>query len=110
MSNANVEIFARISTDINISTNDKGEKVARFMAYKEIVWVDGNGKKQSKTKWYSLIAFGHMLEMVERYLSKGVRILVSGSNYNDVRKNEDGEIIETPSIKLSQITLHAGLV
>ncbi len=46
-------------------------------------WVDKDGKKQEKTEWHNIVAFGKLAEAAGKYLVKGSQAYVEGKLTTD---------------------------
>jgi single-strand DNA-binding protein len=41
-------------------------------------WRDRSGNKQEKTEWHSIVAWGRLAETCAQYVTKGMKVFVSG--------------------------------
>lgn len=73
------QLMGRLGIDPEIRTTQTGEKVASFRMATSEVWKDkATGEKKERTEWHSVIVFGPLAGVVERFLAKGKRVLVDG--------------------------------
>jgi single-strand DNA-binding protein len=54
------------------------EKFASFTIATTEKYKDKDGKKQEKTEWHSCIVFGNTIELVSKYITKGMKLMVEG--------------------------------
>lgn len=65
--------------------NNKG--VVKFSLATSEKWKDKDGNQQEKTQWHNVVSFGKQAEVIEKYLKKGMELVVIGKlEYN---KHED---------------------
>lgn len=71
-----------------IKHTPNGKKVATFSLATNETYIDSHGQKISETMWHSLVAWGKLADLAERFLSKGFEVCVEGkiSNRNYVDK------------------------
>ena len=55
-----------------------GEKVATFSLAVAMFWTK-NGQKQDKTNWIPIVAFGRNAEIVEKHVTSGKLVGITGS-------------------------------
>ena len=94
-----IHIMGRLTKAPEISSTTTGKTVAKFS-----VAVDRKYKKegQQEADFFPCITFDKQAEFVERYLTKGTKVVVSGEmNLDKVEK--DGKKTTYPKIKVSEI-------
>jgi single-strand DNA-binding protein len=56
------------------------------------VWTDKNGEKHESTEWHSLVFFGRLAKVANKWLHKGCNVYIEGKNktrkWVDNNKNE----------------------
>jgi len=75
-----------------IKTLDGGKKMAKFSIATNESYRSANGEKITETQWHSLVAWGKLAEIIEKYISKGSEVAVQGKltyrTYNDKDGNK----------------------
>ena len=73
-------------------------------------WTDQNGEKKERTHWFSCVAWKGLAETIERYLSKGSQVGISGSLQSRRwrEQNEAGETRSTVEIVVRNLTMLDG--
>lgn len=93
-------IMGRLTRDPEIKTGKKQDgtetKVARFT-----VAVDGFRKND--TDFISVVAFDKKADVIERYFSKGSKILIKGRIKTGSYTNKDGQKVYTTDIWLQEL-------
>ena len=79
---------------------NEGTGIARFG-----IAVDRRFKKEGSpdADFFNCTAFGKTSEFVEKYLKKGIKILLSGRIQNDNYTNKDGQKVSAVSIIVEEI-------
>lgn len=82
-----VQLIGHLGADPEIQTLKSGTKVARFSLATSDYYTDKEGKKVTDTQWHKIIAWNGSATFTEKYLKKGLEVMVSGkivySNYED---------------------------
>lgn len=94
-----IHIMGRLTKAPEISSTTTGKTVAKFS-----VAVDRKYKKegQQEADFFPCITFDKQAEFVEKYLTKGTKVVVSGEmNLDQVEK--DGKKNTYPKIKVGEI-------
>jgi len=72
-------LIGNLGRDPEISNTQNGMAVAKFSIATSERWNDKNtGKKQERTEWHRITAFGRLAEICEKYLSKGRQVCIEG--------------------------------
>jgi single-strand DNA-binding protein len=87
-----VQLLGRLGNSPKIYALANGTLVSRFSLATENVYKEKNTKIIKKsTEWHSIVVFGKLAEIAERFLQKGTQIYVEGSL--KMREYEDDEKI-----------------
>lgn len=97
-----VILMGRLTRDpeVRYSQGASQTAVARFS-----VAVDRRFKREGEpdADFFNCTAFGKQAEFVERYLHKGIKILLSGRVQNDNYTNKDGQMVYSVRIMVDEI-------
>ncbi len=87
-----VILMGRLTRDpeIRYSAGDSSSAVARFS-----LAVDRRFKRdgQPDADFFNCVAFGRQAEFAEKYLHKGIKMVVQGRLQNDNYQNKDGQMV-----------------
>jgi len=87
-----VQLIGNLGTNPEIKTLDGGKKLARFNIATNESYRNVNGERVTETQWHSLVAWGKLAEIIEKYISKGSEVAVEGKltyrTYNDKEGNK----------------------
>lgn len=96
------QLFGRLGADPEIRTTQNGEKVANFRIATGEKWKDRNtGEDRERTEWHSIVVWGKMADVVERFLRKGKRVMVEGNIRTRKWQDASGNDRYTTEIVLS---------
>jgi len=70
-----------------IKTIAGGKKMARFSMATNETYRNAKGEKVTETQWHTIVAWGKVAEIAEKYLAKGKEVALEGKlinrNYTD---------------------------
>jgi single-strand DNA-binding protein len=73
-----VILVGNLGSDPEVRSTTGGQRVANFRMATSRQWTGQDGQRQEKTEWHSVVAWGKLAEIVERYLTKGKQVYVEG--------------------------------
>lgn len=87
-----VQLIGNLGNAPEIKTLESGKKMARFSVATSESYRNARGEKVVDTQWHSLVAWGKLAEIAEKYLSKGREVAIEGKlvsrSYNDREGNK----------------------
>ena len=94
-----IALMGRLCADPEVTSSTSGTTIARFnLAVDRKFAKDG----QQKTDFFQCVAFGKLAEVVEKYLTKGAKIVASGEmRLDNVQK--DGKNVTYPKVNVNEI-------
>ena len=94
-----LHIMGRLTADPEITSTQSGTTIARYT-----VAVDRRFAKdgQQKTDFFSCTSFGKQAEFVEKFLKKGVKVVISGEMRLDTVQ-KDGKNVTYPKVAVNEI-------
>ena len=82
-----VKLIGRLGQDPEVKTLDKGNKFAKFSLATSDNFTAKDGSKQEQTQWHTIVVWGNLAGICEKYLKKGKEIAIDGRltyrNYED---------------------------
>lgn len=88
-------MMGRLTKDPEVRYGSDGKAIARFSLAVDRRYKDNNGNYP--TDFFNLVSFGKTAEFVEKYLHKGVKILVEGEIRNN-NYQKDGKTVYSDQI------------
>jgi single-strand DNA-binding protein len=99
----NVQLIGRAGLAPEIKTFEKDRKLARFGLATTEYYYDQKGERQENTQWHNLVAWGKTAEIVEKLVTKGKELAVSGKLINRSWDDKDGNKRYTVEVSINQI-------
>jgi len=74
-----VTLIGHLGMDIQVHTFDNGGKIAKTTLATKESWKDKTtGERKSITTWHNLVFNGPLVDLAEKYLSKGSKVYIEG--------------------------------
>jgi len=102
------QFIGRLGKDPEIKTMQNGKQVANFSIACGKSWKDANGKKQEKTEWINISAFGKLAEIIGQYVKKGDQIYIAGEMQTRKWQDQQGNDRYTTEIIANQMEMLGG--
>lgn len=100
-----VILCGNVGSDPKTGSTSGGTAWAQVSLATNEKWRDKQGELQEKTSWHRLKFWGRQAEVVEKYISKGSRILVDGRIEYSEYENRDGATVKSTEIVVSRLEL-----
>jgi len=85
-----VILLGNLGRDPELRYIDNGQAVAKFPMATLEVWFDTEGKRQERTEWHNIVAWGKRAEACGKYLTKGSKVLIEGSIHSRSYDDKQG--------------------
>ena len=83
-----VILIGNVGKEPEIKTFSNGDRIAQCSLATTERWKDKNGEKQERTEWHSLKFKGALVDIFEKYVSKGDKLAILGKLvYRKVENN-----------------------
>jgi single-strand DNA-binding protein len=73
-----VKLIGRLGQDPEVKTLDKGNKFAKFSLATSDSFTAKDGSKQEQIQWHSIVVWGNLAVICEKFLKKGKEIAIDG--------------------------------
>lgn len=87
-----VQLIGNLGNAPEVRTTEAGKKLARFSMATNESYRNAKGEKVTETQWHTLVAWGKVAEIAEKYLAKGSEVAIEGKlisrSYNDKEGNK----------------------
>lgn len=95
-------LLGRLGADPEIRTTQSGEKCANLRIATGEKWKDKNtGEEKERTEWHTIVVWGGLAGVAERYLKKGARVLVEGTLRTRKWQDQEGRDRYSTEVVLS---------
>jgi single-strand DNA-binding protein len=82
-----VQLIGNLGNAPEVKILDGGSKLARLSLATNETYKNSKGEKVTETQWHNVIAWGKTAEIVEKYFTKGIEVMIEGKlisrNYTD---------------------------
>src|SRR3990172_10055992 len=85
-----VILVGNLGKDPEIRYTPGGVAVANFTLATSENWTSKEGKKETKTEWHRIVAFGRLAEICGEYLNKGKQVYIEGRIQTRQWEDKDG--------------------
>jgi len=87
-----VQLIGNLGNAPEIKILDGGKKLARISLATNETYKNAKGEKITETQWHNVIAWDKTAEIMEKYFTKGLEVLIEGKlvnhNYTDKEGNK----------------------
>lgn len=85
-----VQLIGNLGQDPEILITNSGKKRARFSIATNETYKNQNGERITDTQWHTVIAWGNLADIVEKYVVKGQEVAVEGKLSNRNYQDKEG--------------------
>lgn len=79
----NITLIGNVGQQPELRKTSTGNDMISFSLATNEYWSDKDGKRQTRTEWHKIIAFGRQAQALGKMLEKGERLAISGAlRYN----------------------------
>ena len=103
-----VIILGNLGKDPEVSYTPSGQPRAAFSVATNEVWNDREGKRQERSEWHRVIAWGKLAEICGQYLTKGRQVYIEGRIQTREWSDRDGNKRWTTEIVARDMVMVGG--
>jgi len=100
-----VQLIGNVGQEPTITNLESGKKVARFSLATNEYYKDAKGEKQTDTNWHTVVAWGKTAEIIEKFVSKGKELGVTGKLKTRTYTTDDGNESYVTEVEANEILL-----
>tara|TARA_R110000744_G_scaffold133921_2_gene242655 strand:+ start:310 stop:654 length:345 start_codon:yes stop_codon:yes gene_type:complete len=100
-----VQLIGNVGQEPTITNLESGKKVARFSLATNEYYKDAKGEKQTDTNWHTVVAWGKTAEIIEKFVSKGKELGVTGKLKTRTYTTDDGNERYVTEVETNEILL-----
>jgi len=107
-----VSLIGHVGADPEIRTTEGGRKVANLRLATNESWTDKrSGEKREQTEWHHIVVWSEgLIDVLEKYVSKGDRLYLSGKLQTRKWEDRDGNERYTTEIVLTGFDAKLGML
>lgn len=103
-----VQLIGNLGQEPDIRTTETGKKVARFSVATNDIYRNSRGERIRETLWHTVIAWGRLAEIAEKYLTKGREVAVAGKLVHREYTDKNGIKRFITEIVLNELVMLGG--
>lgn len=100
-----VQLIGNLGGKPEVRTTETGKKMARFSVATNEAYRNARGEKVIETQWHSLVAWGKVAEIIEKYLNKGSEVAVEGKLVNRSYTDRNGIKKYVTEVQVSEVLM-----
>lgn len=100
-----VQLIGNLGNAPEIKTIAGGKKMARFSMATNETYRNAKGEKVTETQWHTIVAWGKVAEIAEKYLAKGSEIAIEGKLINRSYADKDGAKKYITEVQLNELLM-----
>ena len=100
-----VQLIGNVGREPTITNLESGKKVARFSIATNENYKNDKGEKVQNTDWHTVVAWGKIAEIVEKYVGKGKEIGITGKLRTRTYTTDDGNQRYVTEVEAREILL-----
>ncbi len=105
MSINKVILVGNVGKDPEVRYLEGGASVANFSLATTEFYKNKSGEKVSQTEWHNIVAWRHLAELSEKYITKGRQLYIEGRITNRSWEDKEGNKRYTTEIVAGKIQL-----
>jgi len=100
-----VMLIGNLGKDPEVRSTTSGQRVANFSLATSRSWTGQDGQRQEKTEWHSIVVWGKLAEICEKYLQKGKQVYIEGRIETRSWQDKEGQTKYKTEIICEQMTM-----
>ena len=98
-------LVGNVGKDPEVRYLEGGTSVASFSLATSEVYKNKSGEKVTQTEWHNIVAWRHLAELAEKYITKGRQLYIEGRITNRSWEDKEGNKRYTTEIVANSIQL-----
>jgi single-strand DNA-binding protein len=100
-----VQLIGNLGNAPEIKNLESGKKMARFSVATNESYRNAKGEKVTDTQWHTLVAWGKVAGIVEKYLTKGKEVAIEGKLVSRSYNDKEGKKKYITEIQVNELLL-----
>ena len=100
-----VQLIGNLGNNPEVKSLDGGKKVARFNVATSESYRNTKGEKITETQWHTLVAWGKVAEIAEKFLQKGSEVAIEGKLINRSYNDKEGNKKYITEVQVNEILM-----
>jgi single-strand DNA-binding protein len=100
-----VQLIGNVGNNVEVKNIENGKKLAKFSIATNESYKNNAGEKITDTTWHTVVAWGKVAEIAEKYLQKGTEVAVEGKLQNKTFTDKEGIKRTIYEIQINELLL-----
>ncbi len=100
-----VQLIGRPGMDPEIKQIGNERKMARMRLATNNYYNNDKGERIEQTDWHTVVAFGKVVDIIEKYVKKGQEIAIEGRLTSNNWEDKDGNKRQSVEVHLNELVL-----
>ncbi|HEX8334954.1 MAG TPA: single-stranded DNA-binding protein [Segetibacter sp.] len=100
-----VQLIGNLGNAPEIKTTEGGKKLARFSMATSESYRNAKGEKVTDTQWHTVVAWGKVAEIAEKFLNKGTEVAIEGKLINRSYNDKEGNKKHVTEVQASELLM-----
>jgi single-strand DNA-binding protein len=100
-----VQLIGNLGNAPEVRKTETGKKLVRFSVATNESYKNSNGDKVTDTQWHSLVAWGKLADIAEKFLNKGTEVAIEGKLVNRNYTDKEGIRKYVTEIQVNELLL-----
>ena len=100
-----VQLIGNLGNNPEVKSLDGGKKVARFNVATSESYRNTKGEKITETQWHTLVAWGKVAEIAEKFLQEGSEVAIEGKLINRSYNDKEGNKKYITEVQVNEILM-----
>ena len=100
-----VILIGNLGKDPEVRSTTSGQRVANFSLATSRSGKGQDGQRQEKTEWHSIVVWGKLVDICEKYLQKGKQVYIEGRIETRSWQDKEGQTKYKTEVICEQMTM-----
>ena len=100
-----VTLIGNLGSSPEIRTFEGDKKMARVSIATNETYKTKEGERKTDTSWHTLIAWGHLVSILEKHTQKGSKVAIEGKLVNNSYFDKEGIKRYSTEVQLNNLVL-----
>jgi single-strand DNA-binding protein len=100
-----VQLIGNLGNAPEVKNTESGKKLVRFSVATNENYRNAKGEKVTETQWHTLVAWGKVADIAEKYLNKGTEVAIEGKLINRSYTDKEGNKKYITEVQVNELLL-----
>lgn len=100
-----VQLIGNLGNNPEIINLESGKKLAKFSIATNESYKNSKGEEIKETQWHTVVAWGKIADIIEKYLIKGHEVVIEGKLTSRTYETKEGERRHITEIQCNEILM-----